>query len=1349
MDYIENNSENKEHKDNCAVHEAVLKNSLQTLKALVEEDKHSLSCTNSLGQTPLLTSIVRNRSRAVILYLIEAGSDVNAVDCWNRNSLHLAIEHRLSHEIIHELLEKGVDVNVQDVNGRTPMHHAVLHGTELLSMLLYYNADVTIESDEGFTALTNAIGWNNFEAVEVLVNYYCHEDLSRIINIYFATDNHWFGLQSILKLDSSEIFKAIWTVIDPAYLLNTLPSFIVIYLNQCSFPKREWVESLLLILESDGVSALIDYMNTDMKSYTFKTLFCAFYDKKIDTEDRVTLITLFLSLGADVHKNNVQDVLNIFGCGDEFECLIYGIGSEHLNMRRVLDLFEEQIKTALSVGSRVLQGSIIMNLGYFSFPSHVREMLLKECEKAFMNRNKIQQKLVCIPEFPTLLELSRNQVRNYIVMRYKIKYSYGVLDVVKRLEIPKVIKDIILFRNIENNEHNDICAIHQAVLINNLQTLKALVEEDKLSLSCTNSLGQTPLLTSIIESRSDAVILYLIEAGSDVNSVDCYNRNSLYLAIEHRLPHEIIHELLEKGVDVNVQDLNGCTPMQHAVLYGTELLSMLLYYNADVTIESLQGFTALKNAIRWYNFEAVEMLVSYHCQEDLSRIINNHLTSKSHWLGLQFILKLESAEIFKAIWAVVDSTHLSNTSPSFIIGYLNQCNFLKHEWVELLLLILESDGAPALIEYMNKNVKGYTFKPLFWAFYTKKVDRKDRITIINLFLSLGLEVDENDFQNVLNIFGCGEEFECLIYGISSWQFEIINHPLCYYLVNLENDYSVRRVLHLFKEQIKSVLGSHVLQESIIRNLGYFSIPSHIRGILLEECEKMSLNVYEIHKKLQHVPEFPTLLELSRNQVRNYIVMRYKIKHSYHVLDVVKRLEIPKVVKDIILFRNLLMDLENLKRRLKRIKQAHVLNNLNDLDEKNQFVGDIVSCIEELSEFATNDSEQRAKLQPFPLKQAERENDCSIDQLTYYRNVGFEEISNGRVAALVLAGGQGTRLGVTQPKGTFSIGLPSEKSLFQIQAERIQKIETLANEFCKANGSIAWYVMTSDVTNQETETFFKTNNYFGIDNKNVLFFNQGTLPVLDAKKRLVVDKGRLVSAPDGNGGLYKALADGLILKDMEMRGVKHIYVYSVDNVLVKVADPIFIGYCIRKQADCGAKVVTKTNPLEKIGVLCTIKGETCVAEYSEIQNADANLRDDRGNLIFNLGNICNHYFSFEFLEKVISDHATLLKAHLVPTISGFKLEKFIFDVFRVSKNFIVWEVERYKEFSALKNSEAAETDSARTARYDLFYLHKKYIEAAGGTVIGDVVEISPLVSYAGENLETKVKNLVLKAPVLLN
>jgi UDP-N-acetylglucosamine/UDP-N-acetylgalactosamine diphosphorylase len=307
-------------------------------------------------------------------------------------------------------------------------------------------------------------------------------------------------------------------------------------------------------------------------------------------------------------------------------------------------------------------------------------------------------------------------------------------------------------------------------------------------------------------------------------------------------------------------------------------------------------------------------------------------------------------------------------------------------------------------------------------------------------------------------------------------------------------------------------------------------------------------------------------------------------------------------------------------------------------------------------------------------------------------------------------------------------------------------------------------MTSEHTIQPTRKYFEENNYFGLRKEDVLMFEQGSLPCFDFEGKILLDeKHRVAKAPDGNGGLYRALRDRGVLDDMEKRGIEHLHAHSVDNILIKVADPVFIGCCATSNSDCAAKVVQKSHPHEAVGVVCIVDGKYQVVEYSEITDATAERTNSDGQLTFNAGNICNHYFSRKFLQKIGSEFEKDLKLHVakkkIPYIdsatgerikpdipNGIKIEKFVFDVFEYCENFLTMEVLRDEEFSALKNADSAGKDCPSSARKDLFRLHKRYFEESGGVVDGD--EFSPLLTYAGEGIADLVKGKTFKNQILL-
>lgn len=378
------------------------------------------------------------------------------------------------------------------------------------------------------------------------------------------------------------------------------------------------------------------------------------------------------------------------------------------------------------------------------------------------------------------------------------------------------------------------------------------------------------------------------------------------------------------------------------------------------------------------------------------------------------------------------------------------------------------------------------------------------------------------------------------------------------------------------------------------------------------------------------------------------------------------------------------------------------------------------------------------------------------------DLGLEAIARGEVAVLLLAGGQGTRLGSTAPKGCYDVGLFSKRSLFHIQAEKIAKVQQLAAAKFGGAPEVPWYIMTLDLTRAATQGYFEQHRYFGLAPSQVTFFDQGTLPCfsLDGSRMLMELPLRICELPDGNGGLYKALVRHNIVADLKRRGVQHLHMYCVDNCLVRVADPVFIGFAIDRGFDLATKAVRKRDAAELVGLIVLDKHarKACVVEYSEIPKTLAEMPDpaDPGKLHFRAANIVNHYYSLDLLERMLPQWI-LLREHLPFHIAkkkikcydvetaqyvsptepnGLKLEQFIFDVFPSVplERFGCLEVDRAEEFSPLKNAPLAPNDNATCCRRHFLELCTRWVRASGGVVPeGALVEVSGALSYAGEGL----------------
>jgi len=471
--------------------------------------------------------------------------------------------------------------------------------------------------------------------------------------------------------------------------------------------------------------------------------------------------------------------------------------------------------------------------------------------------------------------------------------------------------------------------------------------------------------------------------------------------------------------------------------------------------------------------------------------------------------------------------------------------------------------------------------------------------------------------------------------------------------------------------------------------------------------------------------------------------------------------------------------DELSVKLEKVGQQHLLKFWSDLseNEKESFEKELkevdLESLKKVYEESKKDKQEdkvNKNIKPVPSSSKSGYEKSSKEELKKYEARGLKAIADGEVAVVLLAGGQATRLGVSYPKGMYSVKLPSEKSLFQLQAERIVRVQELAGAKSKP---VNWYVMTSENSKEVVKSYFEKNNYFKVDKEKVHFFEQGTMPCISKDGKVLLDsKSKLSKSSDGNGGLYKALVKSGVLDDLKKRGVKYVHAYCVDNVLVRVADPVFIGYCVEKNADCAAKVVKKTDPEERLGVICKSEDDKFqVVEYSEISEENRKSRDENKDLVYNSGNICNHFFTYEFLEEVCKEHEKKLKYHVAEkkinyvdesgmvkkpvTANGVKFEKFIFDVFQFAKKFAVWEVVRKDEFSPLKNSVSEPSDNELSCKRDVLELHYKWLVNAGVKLVesksneddDSSVEVSPLVSYSGEGLED-LKGKKLKTPVVL-
>lgn len=369
-----------------------------------------------------------------------------------------------------------------------------------------------------------------------------------------------------------------------------------------------------------------------------------------------------------------------------------------------------------------------------------------------------------------------------------------------------------------------------------------------------------------------------------------------------------------------------------------------------------------------------------------------------------------------------------------------------------------------------------------------------------------------------------------------------------------------------------------------------------------------------------------------------------------------------------------------------------------------------------------------------------------------KQIGEGSLRKGEVAILTVAGGDGTRLGINGPKGTFPITPIVRKSIFQLHAEKIRAIQQ------RYSICIPWYIMTSENNGPTTQGFFQSHRFFGLDPQQVCFFTQGMLPVVDLQGNLLMDsKSNIVMSPNGHGGTIIALGEKGILDDMERRGIKHIFYHQVDNVLIKIADPIFVGYHLMNHAEMSLKIVKKCHPEEKVGIVVNINGHLQVIEYSELSREDMYAKKEDGTLTFNAANIAVHMMNIEFLKKVHQRgetppyHAAIKRVPylnengmtIIPEKNNaIKFESFIFDILKHVQKSVIMEVLREDEFSPVKNMEGE--NSPATSRQDMVNLFGRWLREAGisiptdsqGNVIG-LIEICPSFALDEDELRNKV------------
>ena len=401
-------------------------------------------------------------------------------------------------------------------------------------------------------------------------------------------------------------------------------------------------------------------------------------------------------------------------------------------------------------------------------------------------------------------------------------------------------------------------------------------------------------------------------------------------------------------------------------------------------------------------------------------------------------------------------------------------------------------------------------------------------------------------------------------------------------------------------------------------------------------------------------------------------------------------------------------------KLKEYGQNHIVNILEKLDEtKKQELIEQINKIDfhQMMELYQNTKKEikfkEGKIEPVPYLDKAK---LTKDQREEFDELGEEIVKNNQYAVVTMAGGQGTRLGHTGPKGTFKLDVYGKgKYLFEILADNLQE----ANK--KYGVVINWYIMTSKENNADTVEFLEKNNYFGYDKNKVIIFKQSELPLVDTEGKFLINKEyKIKEASDGNGGTYSSLRASGCLADMKEKGIKWVFIGSVDNALLKMIDVTLLGMAIKKGVQIASKSVAKANPQERVGVFCKMNNHPKVIEYTELPEKMAEEVDSDGELKFGESHIMCNLYTIDAIEKISKEpliyHTAFKKnsyidengKEVIPTEpNSYKFESFIFDAFELFDDIAILRGKREDDFAPVKNKEGV--DSPKTAKE----LYEKY------------------------------------------
>ena len=347
--------------------------------------------------------------------------------------------------------------------------------------------------------------------------------------------------------------------------------------------------------------------------------------------------------------------------------------------------------------------------------------------------------------------------------------------------------------------------------------------------------------------------------------------------------------------------------------------------------------------------------------------------------------------------------------------------------------------------------------------------------------------------------------------------------------------------------------------------------------------------------------------------------------------------------------------------------------------------------------------------------------------------GESLIQAGKIAAFTVAGGQGTRLGYDGPKGTLPVSPIKNKPLFQLFAEQIRGVSE------KYETVIPWYIMCSPLNLDATISHFEKNSHYGLAKENIKFFAQGVMPATDFEGNLLLaSKDSLALSPNGHGGSLKALIDSGSIADMANRGIEHVSYFQVDNPLVTILNPLFIGLHDLQKSDMSSRSLTKTGPFEKLGNFVSIGDRVSIIEYSDLPEEKALEKDDHGKIKYRAGSPAIHILRRDFIEQFASGEIKLPYHRAEKKVAhvnengqlmtpeqpnAVKFETFVFDALPFAKNPLILEADRTEEFSPVKNMTGV--DSLESSKTDQIQKAKNWLLKAGHRCRENaIVEICP-------------------------